>query len=76
MFSCTYDSAADAAYITLGAHVLPGEASRQYPCDPDEVDGEIILDFNEQGQLLGIEVLNASMKLRPSFLDRYKIPFK
>jgi uncharacterized protein YuzE len=38
-----------------------------YPCDPVEVGGMINLDFDEQGRLIGIEVLAASSKL-PKYL--------
>lgn len=56
----TYDSEANAAYIQLVTRIAPGEASEQV----DEIEtpggkGEIILDFDSSGRLLGIEVLNA-----------------
>jgi uncharacterized protein YuzE len=56
----TYDSEANAAYIYLVTQIAPGEASEQV----DEIEtpggkGEIILDFDSSGRLLGIEVLNA-----------------
>jgi len=34
-----------------------------YPCDPVEVGGMINLDFDENGRLVGVEVLAASSKL-------------
>jgi uncharacterized protein YuzE len=34
-----------------------------YPCDPVKVGGMINLDFDEQGHLIGIEVLAAISKL-------------
>ncbi|MGN8171862.1 DUF2283 domain-containing protein [Hyphomicrobiales bacterium] len=36
-----------------------------YCCDPNEVDGQINLDFDSDGRLIGIEVLQASEKLPP-----------
>ena len=42
---------------------------RTYPCDPVDVDGMINLDFDEQGRLIGIEVLGARSKL-PEYLLR------
>lgn len=38
-----------------------------YACDPVGVGGMINLDFDEQGRLIGIEVLAASSKL-PAYL--------
>lgn len=43
------------------------KSARTYPCDPVDVDGMINLDFDEQGRLIGIEVLEASSKL-PEYL--------
>jgi uncharacterized protein YuzE len=64
----TYDSAADAAYIYLVDRIDAGEVAKTYPCDPREVNGEINLDFDSQGRLLGIEVLDASRYLPQSLL--------
>ena len=63
----TYDKRADAAYITLGDSETPaGGVSRTVGCDPSR---EMInLDFDHQGFLLGIEVMDASKKLSPSLL--------
>jgi uncharacterized protein YuzE len=44
-------------------------SAHMYGCDPVKVGGMINLDFGEQGQLLGIEVLEASSKL-PDYLLR------
>jgi uncharacterized protein YuzE len=34
--------------------------SKTKACDPSAVDGQIHLDFDDQGRLLGIEILDAS----------------
>jgi uncharacterized protein YuzE len=39
-----------------------------YGCDPEEVGGQIHLDFDKEGRLIGIEVLDASQKLPPAVL--------
>jgi uncharacterized protein YuzE len=62
-----YDSTVDAAYIYLGP-IRPGDAEKTYACDPEEVDGQIHLDFDGDGRLIGIEVLGASHKLPKSLL--------
>jgi uncharacterized protein YuzE len=54
----TYDPGSDAAYVYLVDHINPGEATRQ------EVAGRLILDFDEAGKLLGIEILQAARMLR------------
>lgn len=62
----TYDETANAAYIYLTDPQVRTRSSRMYPCDPVEVDGVINLDFDEQGRLIGIEVLGAY--LLPEYL--------
>lgn len=57
-----YDSRIDAAYIYLDSSKTV-RAKKTYACDPEEVDGQIHLDFDEAGRLIGIEVLGASLKL-------------
>lgn len=39
-----------------------------YPCDPTAVNGQINLDFDAGGRLVGLEVLNASRLLRSETL--------
>lgn len=61
-----YDRRADAAYIILGEQVGRGEVSRTVACDPSR---EVInLDFDREGRLVGIEVLDASKCLSPEVL--------
>ncbi|MFJ4999114.1 DUF2283 domain-containing protein [Microbacterium sp. NPDC088619] len=60
-----YDSEVDAAYATIGRPIRPGEASRQVPVPlPDDLQGELILDFDRDGHLLGVEILGAARLLR------------
>ncbi|WP_292766327.1 DUF2283 domain-containing protein [Microbacterium sp. UBA3486] len=69
--SVRYDPEADAAYISIGCELLPGEAAAQVAGIRDpRGEGEIILDFDAKGHLLGIEVLRASRILRAQDLDR------
>jgi len=61
-----YEPEVDAAYVTLGAPIADGEVARTVPVDlPDGVSDELFLDFDEDGHLLGIELLGASRLLRP-----------
>ena len=50
----TYDKEADAAYIYIKYPIRRGEASKTI-----EVNENILLDFDKEGKLLGVEVLNA-----------------
>ncbi|MFF3392322.1 DUF2283 domain-containing protein [Streptomyces sp. NPDC002669] len=65
----TYDSTANAAYVYLTEPHTPVRSAHMYACDPVDVDGMINLDFDEEGRLLGIEVLAARSKL-PEYLLR------
>lgn len=42
------------------------------PMDPLAVRGQLNLDFDQDGRLIGIEVLGASKRLRPEVLDQLK----
>jgi len=64
----TYDKSVDAAYIYFTDNYEPGEVKKTYPCDPTEVKGMINLDFDKDGRLIGIEVMDASKKLPPELL--------
>ena len=60
----TFDPQACAAYIYLKGSMAPGEAVRTVVAAPD-----INLDFDAQGCLIGIELLDPKLlhpKLRPS----------
>ncbi|MFD6274835.1 DUF2283 domain-containing protein [Streptomyces sp. NPDC060209] len=56
----------DAAYVYLTEPQARVKSARTYPCDPVDVDGMINLDFDEQGRLIGIEVLAASSTREPA----------
>ena len=63
----TYDARADAAYITLAEVARP--TVRTHPCDPSEIDAMINLDFDDEGRLVGIEVMDASARLPRDLLE-------
>lgn len=67
----SYDRSIDAAYIQIAEVIGAGGVAMTYPCDPVEVRGEINLDFDSEGRLIGIEILDASKKLPPEILRRY-----
>lgn len=50
-----YDKQVDAAYIYIEHTIKDGEAKKTI-----ELNNNIILDFDDKGRLLGIEILNAS----------------
>lgn len=68
----TYDRSIDAVYIALTL-IRGGEVVKTYPCDPLEVMGEINLDFDSFGRLIGIEVQNATQLLPNELLRNAEI---
>jgi uncharacterized protein YuzE len=74
-----FDGVADAAYLGL-TEVAPGEAVEQvtvgrgrrrwWPWRRPQAAGYVILDFDRNGVLLGVEVVGARALLRPSTLDQ------
>ncbi len=63
-----YDKEADAAYIYLVESIGKGEAVKTI-----ELNQNIILDFDKQGKLLGIEVLDASKTLNKESIPQIQI---
>jgi uncharacterized protein YuzE len=64
----TYDKQIDAAYLYL-VDISPDQVSKTVPVDPQELDGEINLDFDRDGRLVGIEIQNASRFLSRVLLE-------
>ncbi|MFG2073393.1 DUF2283 domain-containing protein [Nonomuraea maritima] len=63
-----HDDENDVAYIYLVDEIRPGEADSQFLVEREGMPGEIVLDFDAGGRLLGIEVLGAAAILRPEVL--------
>lgn len=69
--SVSYDSDVDAAYISLTKLINPGEAVDTIPLgvEDERVMSMINLDFDKEGRLLGIEIIDASKVMRKDLLD-------
>lgn len=63
-----YDPEADAAYIQLANVIEVQGVAKTYLCDPAEA-GMINLDFDRDGRLIGIEVMDASKRLPEEVLE-------
>jgi len=66
----TYDSDSDAAYIYLTEVATRGVVTT-VPGLPDSEAFMVNLDFDTDGRLIGVEVMDASAKLPPEFLSRF-----
>ncbi|MFH1187200.1 MAG: DUF2283 domain-containing protein [Candidatus Levyibacteriota bacterium] len=58
-----YDKEADAAYICMEDSIANGQVQKTI-----ELDDNIIVDFDKNGKLLGIEILSASKVLHQKSL--------
>lgn len=58
-----YDKEVDAAYIYVSHPIKNGEAKKTI-----ELNEDIIIDFDDKGKLLGVEILNASHVLNKKVL--------
>ncbi|WP_225723500.1 MULTISPECIES: DUF2283 domain-containing protein [Corynebacterium] len=69
MMKFDYDPEADAAYLTIAQPgVLPeGQISA---ITTEGMEGEIEIDIDENGKVIGIEFINASLILPSGFLER------
>lgn len=63
----TFDAVANMAYIYLVDQTVPGEAVRQVLAG-DDCDSTVVLDYDRDGRLLGIEVFSAARQLHPALL--------
>jgi uncharacterized protein YuzE len=71
-----YEIATDVAYIEIADDENRSAFGFTYACDPLQVDGQIHLDFDSEGRLFGIEVLNASERLPRAVLSAALKPSK
>ena len=69
----TYDKSADAVYIYLAHTIAPGMVKKTCPCDALETGVQVNLDFDDSGRILGIEILDASIRLPKEILAEAKI---
>ena len=60
----TYDKEVDAAYIYLVYPLVDGTCKKTTPLNED-----IILDFDAQDKLVGVEILNASKHLKKQSME-------
>lgn len=66
----TYDREADAVYITFGKDVEPNESVQQIPfIETPNGQTQVTIDVDNEGYLLGIEILSASLGLRDDVLN-------
>jgi uncharacterized protein YuzE len=68
-----YDRQSDAAYINLVPTIAPGAVVKTHPCDPGELGVMIAVDFDAEGRMLGIEVMDASSLLPRGIWEEIKI---
>lgn len=65
----SFDDEADAAYVSIVEPIGQGEACTQVWVKSKRIrGGDIILDLDRDGRLLGVEVLGATVLLRPDTL--------
>lgn len=66
----THDDDVDAAYVHLASPRAPGTAVRTIPVAlPDTIPASILLDFDAENRLIGVEVLGARNALPEELLD-------
>jgi len=63
----TIDHSADAAYFPIAPMISPGEPAENVVIE--RTHGSIILDFDVDGQLLGVEVIGAATLLTPQTIE-------
>lgn len=64
----SYDGEADMAYLYITEDVADGEAAASVQVDEEELRGDLVLDLDADGRVLGIEIFNPRAQLRPDVL--------
>ena len=64
----TYDKSADAVYLYLVDDIEAGESKRQIAVEGEGLRPMVILDLDEDGRFLGIEIIGAENSLRQETL--------
>lgn len=67
----SYDRQQDVAYLSLCEQVSAPDVARRISLDPWIMDGPVTLDLDEGGRLVGVEVCEASVLLRPEILQEH-----
>lgn len=67
MNPATFDADADAAYFPVAGQIGPGHAVENVVIERSA--GTVVLDFDADGYLLGVEVVGASSLLRTSTIE-------
>ncbi len=62
----TYDPEADAVYIRLAEGTRPSEA--------EEVAPGVVIDFTEEGRVVGLQIMPASKVLAPGAWSQARVP--
>lgn len=64
----THDPQADAAKIYLVDSIQPGGVEKSHVCDIELPNCSVVLDFDAEHKLIGIEILGASRLLPDQML--------
>jgi uncharacterized protein YuzE len=63
----TFDAEDNVGYIHLVDEISPGRSTRQVVAE-DEHGSAVVLDFDADGRLVGLELLSARRQLHPDLL--------
>ena len=64
----TYDGQADMAYLYIAEDVADGDAAVTVVVDDEDLRGDLAVDLDADGRVLGIEIFNPRAQLRPDVL--------
>jgi uncharacterized protein YuzE len=70
-FRMTFDPTVNAAYIQLADRIDTGGVAKMVAVDPIDIGGMVNIDLDDEGRIIGIEVLGATTLLPTTVMERF-----
>jgi len=69
----TFDKSVNAVYIYTVATIPPGRVGKTVSVDLENTSGQLNIDMDDTGKILGIEILGASNLLPDDFFRQFEL---
>lgn len=70
----TYDPSADMGYVRLVEPMEPGSVERSVVIEHGELHGDVVIDLDREGRIVGLEIFQAGKQLPRAALGGARTP--